>query len=134
MIQRGLGVGWSGLNGVAVGKVVAAVQELRVHQPAVGDVDLGERPAGADGEDPLVGCARLPDQLVEVRARLPEHLEPGQQRALGADVVDVDQLSDRRLVRDMDAAPRLRTEIVAVDHRRLTATCRTATEGGSSAS
>ena len=94
-----------GVVEIALADVVAAVQELGVHQPAVGDVDLGQRPARADREDPLAGLARLADQLVEGFAGVPEHVEPGEQGAVGADVVDVDELGDRRPVRDMDAVP-----------------------------
>ena len=54
---------------VRLADVVATVQQLGVHQPAVGDVDLRQRPARADREDALAGVAGLADQPVEGLAR-----------------------------------------------------------------
>ena len=82
---------------VPLADVVATVQQLGVHQPAVGDVDLRQRPARADREDALAGVARLADQPVEGLAGVAEHVEPGEQGAVRADVVDVDDLGDRSL-------------------------------------
>ena len=96
-----------GVVEVPLADVVAAVQQLGVHQPAVGDVDLRQRPARADREDALAGVAGLADQPVEGLAGVAEHVEPGEQGAVGTDVVDVEDLGDRRPVRDVDAAPRL---------------------------
>ena len=124
-----------GVIEVPLADVVAAVQQLGVHQPAVGDVDLRQRPARADREDALAGIAGLADQRVEGLAGVSEHVEPGEQGAVGTDVVDVDDLGDRRPIRDVDSVPRLRATIVAVDHRSgLRPGFRTATAGGSSAS
>jgi hypothetical protein len=64
-----------------------------------------------------------------------EHVEAGEQGALRADVVDVDDLGDRRRVGDMDAAPWLRAAIVGVEHRAdLSPAFRIATAAGSTAS
>ena len=59
-LQPGLGEhdaravrGRVGVLEVALADVVAAVEQLRVDQPAVGDVDLRQRPARADREHPL---------------------------------------------------------------------------------
>ena len=120
---------------VLLADVVATVQQLGVHQPAVGDVDLRQRPARADREDALAGVAGLADQPVEGLPGIEEHVEPGEEGAVRADVVDVDDLGDPRCVRDVDAAPPLLAAIVGVDHRsRLSPASRTATARGSSAS
>src|SRR5438132_886913 len=59
----------------------------------------------------------LADQRVDGLADVPEQLEAGEHRAVGTDVVDVDDLCDGRPVSDVDAAPRLRAKPFAVDHR-----------------
>ncbi len=61
---------------VPVADVVAAVQQLGVHQPAIGDVDLRQRPSRAYREDALAGVAGHADQGVEGLAGVSEHLPP----------------------------------------------------------
>ena len=118
---------------VALADVVTAIEELRVDESTVGDVDLRQRPSGPDRKHPLLGVPRLADDLVEALPGLAEHVEPGQQRPVRAHVVDVDEFGDGRLMRDVGAVPLLRTRIVAVDHR-LSPTCPTARSADSSAS
>jgi len=120
---------------VPVADVVTAVQQLGVHQPAIGDVDLRQRPSRADREDSLAGVVGLADQVVEVLAGVPEHLPPGERLPVGTDVVRVVDLGHRRAVGYVDARPRLGTFVFGVDHgQALSPGVRIGSAGGSHAS